>query len=256
MKSVSKIILIMNKELRSMFASPIFFIMAACFCFIMGWIFFNLLITYLESVHNHMVNQSNITFSDGVVKPFFSNMNFMLALMTPIFTMKTLANEKERGTLDLLLSSSLSPWELVIGKFLASWLSLISMIALSLTVPFILGISEISITEIALTGYLAIFLNVMIYNSLGILLSTLTANQNVAALTTLVSILFLWMIPWAAQTSHNLILINIYTYLGVMTHFTSILNGVLTSSDIFYYVSSSIVFVMLAVLFMYKRQKL
>lgn len=257
MNPFSSVKLIAMKELRSTFLSPVFYVIASCFCLILGWIFFNLLVSYLESVHNQMANQSNITFAMGVLKAFFSNMNFLFVLVTPVFTMKALASEQERGTFDLLMSCPLRPWQLILGKWLAGFISLLSLLVLSLVIPLILAISNLPLGEFLFTGYLAVLFNITLYVSLGIFVSSLTSNQNIAALLTLLGILFLWMIPWAAQTSHNLFLIEIYRYLGVMTHFGSILSeGTLLSSDLFYYFSTSLMFILAGMLATYRKRSL
>ena len=253
--SLQRIKLIALKEIKQSFKSPVFYIVASCFCFILGWIFFNLLVSYLESVHNQMANQSNITFAMGVLKQFFSNMNFLFVLVTPVFTMKTLAAEKENGTFDLLMSCPLKPWELIIGKWIASWVSLTSLLVLSLVIPLILAVSNLPLGEFMVTGYISIFLNISLYSALGVFFSTLSSNQNISALLTLVGILLLWMVPWASQTSHNLILIEIYRYIGVMTHFGFMLTeGIITTSHVFYYLSTIAVFVFSAVLILYRRR--
>ena len=256
MSSWHRIKLIAFKELRQTYLSPVFYIVASCFCLILGWIFFNLLVGYLESVHNHMANQSNIDFAAGVLKSFFTNMNFLFVLITPVFTMKTLASEKERGTFDLLMSCPLKPWELIIGKWLSSWVSMLSLLVLSLVIPLILAISNLPLGEVVVTGYMGILFNMTLYSALGIFFSTLSSNQNIAALLSLVGIMFLWMIPWASQNSHNLMLIEIYRYIGVMTHFGFILNeGIISSSHLFYYFSTSLLFLGAAILILYRRRK-
>lgn len=254
--SFERVRLIFLKDLKSIFVSPMFFVIGAFFALLMGWIFFNLLVTYLESVHNHMVNQSNLTFSDGVLKPFFSNMNFLLVLVTPIFTMRALATEQEKGTLDLLFSSAIRPWEIIIGKWLASWVSVFALIFMTLIIPLILFISNLPLGGVILSGYLAIMLNMTLYISLGIFLSSMTTNQSVAALMTLAGILFLWLIPWASQTSHNLLLIEIYRYLGVMTHFGTVLSGILSMSDLVYYLSSSFILMIGSIVILNRKRGL
>lgn len=255
MSSLVRIKEITLREVKESFLSPGFYLIMALASLFLGWVFFNLLVSYLESVHNHLVNQSNVTFSDGVLKPFFNNMNFLFVIIVPIFTMKLLASEKERGTMDLLFSSPLRPWELILGKFIAASLEVLSLLTLSFIIPIVIFQSNIPLGETIFTGYLAIVLNLFLYLSIGTFISSLSSNQNVSALMTLILILFFWMIPWAAQTSHNLILIEIYGYFGIMTHFGNILNGILTSSDLFYYFSLSFFFLSMAILFTYRRFK-
>ena len=189
MSSLRRVFQIVKKESQLNFLSPQYFAIVGLFSLLMGWIFFNLLVTYLDSVHNHMVNQSNVTFNIGVLRPFFSNMNFLFVILAPIFTMKTLAGEKERGTFDLLMSCSLRPWELMLGKWLASWAGMFSLVAISFLIPCVLVASSLPLGEFLFSGYLAVILNMTLYTSIGVYLSSLSNNQNVAALMTLVGIL-------------------------------------------------------------------
>lgn len=210
--------------------------MASFFCFLLGWIFFNLLVTYLESVHNHMVNQSGISFTLGVIRPFFYNMNFLFLFMTPVITMNSLGGQRQRGSFDLLWATPLREWEFLVGKWIASVLSLSAFLVLSLSIPLILLGANLPLGGL-LSGYLALFLNLSFYISVGVFISTFTSSQAVSALATLVVILFFWMIPWASQSSYQLILIEIYRYLGVMTHFTGVLEGKISTSNLCYYLS-------------------
>ena len=86
-------------------------------------------------------------------------------------------------------------------------------------------------------GYVGLVLNMCCFFAVGMLASSLTSNQIVAALLTLFSILFFWMLTWLSKGSSNFILVQISSYLSMNNHFESMAKGIISVSDIVYYFS-------------------
>ncbi len=106
---------LVKKELIDIFSAPMIYVLAALFCFIMGWLFFNYLVSSKEL--------SSVNIKDSVIVPIFGNMNFIFIFLSPLLTMRVFAEEKKQFTLDLLLISKLSETEIIIGKFISVFVS-------------------------------------------------------------------------------------------------------------------------------------
>src|SRR6185295_2514817 len=135
---------IAGKELRSYFVSPIAYVVLTGFLLLGGWFFFNLLSRFnlLLSLYLQMQQggeaANRLNLNDYVIAPLMHNLSIVLVILVPMITMRSFAEEKKNGTYELLLTSPLRTGELVLGKFLASFFFLCTMIGLTGVYPIIL----------------------------------------------------------------------------------------------------------------------
>ena len=151
--------------------------------------------------------------------------------------MKSLAEEKRSGTLELLLTKPVSEWQLIWGKFLGSLL--VIGIALALTIPYIITLSSIGNFDLGanLMGYLGLLLMSAAYIGIGIFTSSISTNQIVAFLSALFVGLFFHIIFGVLANNMSGSLGGIFSFLDLNTHFESIARGVLDTKDIIYFAS-------------------
>jgi ABC-2 type transport system permease protein len=97
------------------------------------------------------------------------------------------------------------------------------------------------------TSYLAVMMNASAYIALGLFCSSISGNQIIAALLSVLGIMFLWMITWGGHLNSNYVVAEIFTYIGITSHFERLLRGILGTQDIIYYVSFVLVFSFLTV---------
>ena len=116
------IYLIFKKELKSFFYSPLAYVLAGLFSLVMGWIFFNLLYSFVENIQALPKGPGGgeFQFVNHVVIKLFGNLNFLLLMICPILTMKLFAEEKKDQSIDIYFSSPINEWQLVLGKFFSS----------------------------------------------------------------------------------------------------------------------------------------
>ncbi|TAK04489.1 hypothetical protein EPO44_06750, partial [bacterium] len=180
------IFLIAGKEIRSLFVSPVAYVVLTGFLLLGGWFFFNLLFrfTYLLTLYTSFQNLQglqSLNLNEHVIAPLLHNLTIMLVIMIPIITMRTFAEEKKNGTYELLLTSPLTVTQLVLGKFLGSLFFVLVMILLTGIYPAILLLYGNPELGILASGYLGLFLLAVVFVSVGLLTSSLTENQIVAA---------------------------------------------------------------------------
>ncbi|MHC1744139.1 MAG: ABC transporter permease [Syntrophobacteraceae bacterium] len=226
-----------RKELYSLFASPVFYVVAVTFLVISGYFFYTAVAFYnfqsFEASQNPMMaRQMNV--SDMVIRPFLMDMSIILLLVSPLLTMRLYAEERKTGTIELLLTYPLSDTATILAKFLAATTALLAILIGTLPGIFLLGTISPPSWETILCGYLGIFLLGSAFLSLGIFTSSVTQNQIIAAVLSFGALLMFWVIGW----TKNLVgpaMGNFVDYLSIIKHFDSFSKGVLDSRDFVYY---------------------
>lgn len=237
-----------KKEVRTYFSSPLAYVLIGLFSLVSGIMFFNLLITYtdgIQAIPENMAQQ--ISFVDEVVLRLFANINFLFLVFIPLITMKLFAEEKKMDTLDLYWMAPVKDWQLVVAKGLSALMLIIAMLLMTLIFPLIIW--GVGVRDFTLLGsaYLSVLLNACAYISLGLFCSSLTNNQIISALLSILSIMFLWMITWGGHLNSNFIVAEIFSYIGVTSHFERVLRGLIGTQDLIYYASFVFIFCFLTV---------
>ncbi|MDD8026907.1 MAG: ABC transporter permease [Acidobacteriota bacterium] len=231
--------IIAKKELRTYFTSPIAYVVMTVFLVLVGFFFYSLLMWFnsqsLQAAQNpYYAQQMNI--NQMVFGPLFNNMSVILLLMVPLLTMRLFAEEKKIGTEELLMTSPISVGQIVLGKFLASFLVLAAMLALSgllAVFPFLYGNPE---PAPILCGYLGLLLMGAAFLAIGLFFSSLTENQIVAAILTFGALLLFWILNWAAGSASGFWK-DVLNYVSFFQHFDNSTQGILDTSDLVYYAS-------------------
>jgi ABC-2 type transport system permease protein len=169
---------IAGKELRSYFATPVAYVIIAFWLVATGFFFW-------FSVANN----------DASLRNVFGVIIVLLLLISPALTMRLLAEESRSGTLELLLTSPVQDWAVVVGKFLGALGLYVTMIALTLFYPIMVvllgGQPEWGPIW---SGYLGLLLLGMAFLAVGLFASALTSNQMVSAFIGFVILLVLFII--------------------------------------------------------------
>lgn len=236
-----------RKELYSLFASPIFYVVAFTFVVITGFFFYNAMAYYnvlsIQISQNPMAaDQFNI--AEMVLRPFFLDMSIVLLLIAPLLTMRLYAEERKTGTLEILFTYPIADRATLLAKFLAALTAL--LVLLLGTMPGTLFLEYVTNPpwKLILCGYLGVFLLGASFISLGLFTSSLTQNQIVAAVLCFGALLMLWIIGWLK----NLVgpgAAGFIEYVSSTKHLDSFSRGVLDSRDLLYYALFMILFLFL-----------
>lgn len=233
---------IATREIRSYFVSPVAYVVLTGFLLLSGWFFFNLLarFSYLVQVYSGMQRASGelerLNLNDFVISPLLHNLSVVLVILIPVISMRTFAEEKRLGTFELLLTSPLRVGEIVAGKYLGALAFVSIMLAGTLVYPMLLVVYGNPEAWIMISGYLGLFLVAATYLAIGLLTSSVTENQIIAAVSCLVALLLLYVINWPADTSTPT-LGAVLHYLSVTEHFGEFVKGVIDSRAVVYFVS-------------------
>jgi ABC-2 type transport system permease protein len=166
-----------------------------------------------------------------IALPLFNNAATILLLLTPLITMRLIAEEHRNDSLPLLFSAPLSASQIVLGKyigtlsFFTTLLLLVTIMPLSLSVGTTLDYAAIA------SGLFGLFLLTASFIAIGLFLSSLTKQPSIAAISTFSTLFLLWIIDWAGNVQQA----SILSWLSLLSHFQPILQGDIHSKDIAYY---------------------
>jgi len=219
---MKNILPILKKELKSYFNSPIAYILVVTFLvFSSIWVFFlqNFFASNVASLRN-----------------FFSVIPIVFIIVMPALTMRSWAEEKKLGTMEVLMTLPFRESTLVIGKFLAALCLLVIMVALTLPIPLLLSqFGDFDWGEI-LGQYIGVVLLGSAGISVGLFVSSLMANQISSFLISLFVLLVLTLVsqvnrvfavpPWAAEAVN---------FISFGHHFSNFQRGLIDTRDLLYY---------------------
>jgi len=230
---------IFKKEMRLYFTSPVAYVVLAIFLVIAGY-FFSAIFSYftmasMQAAMNPQMSRE-LSVTDSVMRPLFSNLSVILLLLIPIVTMRLFAEERRAGTIELLLTYPVRDGAVLIGKYLAALALYAIMLAFTLVYPALL----LYFTRVEwgplLTGYLGLLLMGATFLSVGLFASTLTENQIIASLITFGVLLIFWVIGWSAESVGG-VWGRVLTDLSMLEHYDTFSKGVLDTKDVIYYVN-------------------
>ncbi len=231
------ILAIAGKELRGYFASPIAYIVIGAFALLFGYFFYaGVAFFNRQSMQMAMGQGGNMNINQMLVTPVFINATVMMLFLLPAITMRTYAEEKRSGTIELLLTSPVTDTEIILGKFLGAMGLYAAMLAVTLIhILLLFWFGNPEWKPIA-SAYLGMLLMGGCFIAVGLLISSLTKNQIVAGVVTFAVFLMLWVINWigvfVGPTAQAVL-----SHLSITDHFDDFSRGVLDTKHLVYYIS-------------------
>jgi ABC-2 type transport system permease protein len=233
------ILAIAGKEVRSYFASPIAYIVIGVFALLYGYFYIAILSFFVrQSMQMGQFGPQggqSMNVNQQMLRPLMQNVTILILFMLPAITMRTYSEEKRSGTIELLLTSPVTDFEIVMGKFLGALALYAVMLAVTLihvALLFVYGRPE---WKPLLTSYLGLLLLGACFISVGMFISTLTKNQVVSFMATFGVFLFLWVITWIGSVIPSIE--SLVTYLSIIDHYEDFNKGVIDTTHLIYYVS-------------------
>jgi len=222
--------ILLLKEERALFSSPIAYVLMTVFLLIMGYSF---TLTLFLSHQPSLVHM-------------FFQMFVLFMLTAPIITMRLVAEERKLRTLEVLLTAPVSEFEIVLAKFVASMSLIALMLLLSGSYAAVLGLFGDPDLGPVYSGYLGLLLFGSALIGVGLLASALTSNQVIAALISLSVFLLLWIIDnfgWLLPSPFDALVVN----LSLSVHFRPFAVGSVYLSDVGFFLSITLLTLLLSV---------
>lgn len=216
---MSSTLAIYEKELATYFRSAIAYFVVAVFLLGTGYFFlYNVFLT-----------------GDATMAGTFLNMGLLLVTVLPIVSMRLFAAEWSAGTMELLMTAPVTPWQLVLGKYLGAVTILLAIAAGTLVdlIPlYLFGNPE---TGTILSGYAGFLLLGMACLAIGQLCSALTENQIIAALVTAALLLAFWFVGHLQTFQTSVPARHLVRYLSFALHYADFIQGLVRSEAIVFY---------------------
>jgi len=230
---------LLRKELRAYFVSPLVYVVAAVFYALTGFFFYTQLIYFVQYGFGfNILGNFWVAFLAGA--PY--SLSMVLLLVTPLLTMRLLAEERKLGTIELLLTAPLRDGVLVAAKLTACFMVLALLLAGTLAYPLFLTLNEPLPWQPVVASYLGLLLLGVSFGACGLFVSSLTESQVVAAVGTLGLLMLFWAVSWneAATTPAAL---RAAAQLGMFDHFETFAKGVIDVGDFAYFTAISAFFI-------------
>jgi ABC-2 type transport system permease protein len=230
MNSLGNIKTIAKRELQAYFTSPVAYVFIVIFLLLNG--FFTFMVGgFFERGEASLANS------------FFTWHPWFYLFLVPAVGMRLWADERRVGTLELLLTMPIAPWEAIVGKFVASWLFL--GLALCLTFPVVLTVNHLGRPDngVIFAAFLGSWLMAGAYLAVSCITSAITRSQVVSFILAVVACLFLILagFPPVINLLQNVTprwLVDVITSFSVITHFEGFQKGILDSRDVVFFLSA------------------
>jgi ABC-2 type transport system permease protein len=227
--TLGNITAIAKRELTGYFASPVAYVFLVIYLLLAGFFTFTVGLAFFE------LNQASMV-------TFFRWQPWLFLFLVPAVAMRLWSEERRLGTLELLLTMPITSWQAIVGKFLASWLFL--ALALVLSFPVVITVNYLGDPDngVLFASYLGCLLLAGAYLAVGCMTSSLTRNQVVSFILSVVICLFLILAGFPPVT--NILaqgfgpgIVQAVASVSVITHFDGFQKGVIDSRDLLFFLS-------------------
>ena len=190
--------------------------------------------------------QRYFTLNSATLRPYFSSFPLIFILVIPVLTMKSWAEERKTGSIEILLTMPFSEWNLVLGKFLSAYAMLVMMLILTLPVPLsLLPLGDFD-GGVILGEYIGALLMGASSVALGLLFSSLSKSQAGGFISSAVALLVFMMIHQLTMfLSLPHWLSEVINFFSLSFHFNTFIKGLVDSRHLVYYLLSTAIFLFL-----------
>ncbi len=238
----SMLFTIVRKELILLYLSPLAWILLALIQLVLTWVFLGRLDAFLE-IQSQLIQVANPPgITEIIVAPVFAMAAIVLLMITPLLTMRLLAEERRNHTFTLLVSAPISMTDIVVGKFLSLMIFYITVILLITGLSVSMLVGGTLDFGLLLSSAMGLFLLVACFASLGLYISSFTMQPAIAAVGALGALLGLWVIDMVASDMDSLV-----HRLSLLKHFELFNRGMLDTFSIAYFVLFIVVFLVLTI---------
>ncbi len=228
---------ICKKELNSYFRSPIAYLVMTFFAIIAGFFFWLSTGFFVNAGMQQMMGGGGpMSVNEWVIRPVLGNISVIGMFLIPMITMRLFAEENRSGTIELLVTSPISDFEIILGKWFAAlilYACILAIAGVNFLVLFVYGKPD---WRPMLVGFLGLLLQGGVMLAIGAFISTTTKNQIVAGVATFAISLLLWVINWVSEFSSSTTA-KVVAYFSMQQHYDSFGKGVIDTKDVIFYLS-------------------
>ena len=227
------VLAIARKELALYFGSFLFYALATVFLLLAGYFFYTNL--------GFFVLMGGMSLPRGLWQYQLLDVQRLLLVLTPLFTMRLFAEERKLGTLELLWTYPVRDAEIILGKFLACLAVVTVMVGATIVYPIMVAAFYPVAAGPLLAGYVGLWLLVAAFIACGLFLSALTESQLVAGAATYGLLLFFWVITWN-EAAVNEVTLHLLVPFSLFDRFYPFALGAIDTRDVTYLVLFTVAF--------------
>jgi len=210
--------------------------------FILGLIFYWLMEEYLFKKQQFLLeNNSSFGITEEVIHPLFAWTALLFFFITPLLATNSITQERKSHTLELYLIAPISATEIVLGKFIGVFLGQVFLLLPVFLMPLIICLQDRLDVGQLLTGSFGLILLISANLSIGIFISSLAKEPLIAALAIFTTLILLSLLEWMGRFLTPSL--QWITELALLYHCKNLLSGLISSKDVIYYGSLSLVFI-------------
>lgn len=231
----ANVVAIYQRELQSYFKSPLAYIVAGVFWFLLGSLFINILLRVSQQVASlDLQRQFPIIDAPALILDYFFSATASIVMgILPLLSMNLYAEERKRGTLELLATSPVTNWCVALGKLGAVWTLFVSLLVPIIAIQGVtlsMAKPEISF-GVFWVGYFGLLCIAFAVLSLGLFISSLTDDAILAAILTYALVLLLFLVDAFAVNIPG-VLGEMLAHLSLLKHFTTMSQGVISINSL------------------------
>ncbi|HEY8153646.1 MAG TPA: ABC transporter permease [Myxococcota bacterium] len=241
---------LVRKELASLFGAPTAYLALTMVALVTALIFFDhlrlynqILFVYASATMGGFASDSvpdYVNLWDTVFFPVMETLGLTLIAAVPLVSMRVFAEERARGTDELLLTTRLTPWQIVLAKFTVTWL----FVTLMMAVSFLYPATAIEQGGLGLEHLAAVFLGLTLHGiglaSIGLVCSAFTSSQLVAAVSAWGVAFLLWDLSWASGFVGDRIA-ELLEAASIQPRYSSFAGGVVSLANVAYFAGIALV---------------
>jgi ABC-2 type transport system permease protein len=237
------VLTIAKRDLKSQFTSVRGIVILSTFLLLTGFFFSSFIYSFMEMQARSSAMGGQAPTLEQLLRALFYNMHFLIILVIPAVTMSSFAEERKNHTIRILQTAPVTAFEIVMGKFLASTGLLFLVLLCASAYPLFMVAYGNPDPGPILTSYIGLMLLTMSHVAFGIWISSMTKNQLMAFMFTLLGLFLLLILSWIAPSiSGGGGMEEVFKYMASTTHLDVFFKGMLAVSNVVYFVCFTALF--------------
>lgn len=251
---LKEILPVYKREMKAYFQSPATYVALGLFLAFIGLLHYGSLKWFIGISDQKQMNPNMppLNLMDLVVTQLFGLVNFLMLFIVPILTMRLFSEEKRLGSFELLVTCPLRDWSILLGKFFAALSIGLLALVLVLTYPLVLqwlAGGEMLEWPVIWVSFLGCSLSIMAFISFGLFASSVTENQMLAAVLTLIGLFGFWLIGRMGLGENleyfKIKVSEVLEHITIIPHMENFTRGQVSLTDVVYFVLFTAFFLIL-----------
>ncbi len=238
--TATAVLAITQRELVSLFYSPIAYVVGFIFLLLTGYFF---------------MTDTLVPGNEAGMRTLLERMAGVLVFALPLLTMRSVADEFASGAIETLMTAPVSDASVVIGKFLGSLVFFIALLATTLFHLAVIAVYGDPVATVVVSGYAGMILLGALFASIGIFASSCTRHQLLAATIAIAILAVLtFVVDYGAQYAGQPWQRAVCAYVNIFGHFSDFAKGIVDSKSVIFFLSGTAFFLFLATKVMESRR--